>query len=240
MKKVFLSLATIAFVAAGSLTVTSCGGDDSTPTTPPPPTELTENFVKYDGEQHQMDGGEYTIDVVGENIAVYSAEEGDAKYAYYTTYFWSGDIENATSIADLNAYGLVGYYVQLQNVQLDSEGEVIDFDLPLPNEAEELMIDSAGAAFNGTVISGLTDVAFNVNTFTATQGAGTSDFNGTLTFAMPLTFDYNGAITFSGSDVSAAKGVASFKQELKGQIKRAENSNLVKSVSKVKVTEFVK
>ena len=30
MKKVFLSLATIAFVAAGSLTVTSCGGDDST------------------------------------------------------------------------------------------------------------------------------------------------------------------------------------------------------------------
>ncbi|WCM41806.1 hypothetical protein MG290_12805 [Flavobacterium sp. CBA20B-1] len=34
MKKVFLSLATIAFVAAGSLTVTSCGGDDSTPVTP--------------------------------------------------------------------------------------------------------------------------------------------------------------------------------------------------------------
>ena len=34
MKKVFLSLATIAIVASGSLTVTSCGSDDST-TTPP-------------------------------------------------------------------------------------------------------------------------------------------------------------------------------------------------------------
>ena len=30
MKKVFLSLATIAFVATGSLTMTSCGSDDST------------------------------------------------------------------------------------------------------------------------------------------------------------------------------------------------------------------
>lgn len=48
MKKVFLSLATIAFVAAGSLTVTSCGGDDSTggTTPPPPPPGLTENFVQ--------------------------------------------------------------------------------------------------------------------------------------------------------------------------------------------------
>lgn len=35
MKKVFLSLAALAFVATGSLTVTSCGGDDSTPVQPP-------------------------------------------------------------------------------------------------------------------------------------------------------------------------------------------------------------
>jgi len=47
MKKVFLSLATIAFVAAGSLTVTSCGGDDSSPTPPPPPPPgLEDNFVQ--------------------------------------------------------------------------------------------------------------------------------------------------------------------------------------------------
>src|SRR5690606_2994354 len=36
MKKMFLSLATIAFVAAGSLTVTSCGSDDSSPVIPTP------------------------------------------------------------------------------------------------------------------------------------------------------------------------------------------------------------
>jgi len=35
MKKVFLSLATIAFVATGSLTVTSCGGDDDSTTVEP-------------------------------------------------------------------------------------------------------------------------------------------------------------------------------------------------------------
>ncbi|HUH25572.1 MAG TPA: hypothetical protein VLY87_03020, partial [Flavobacterium sp.] len=40
MKKVFLSLATIAIVAAGSLTVTSCGGsDDSTPPVEDPTTK---------------------------------------------------------------------------------------------------------------------------------------------------------------------------------------------------------
>ena len=39
MKKVFLSLATIAFVAAGSLTVTSCGGDDSVAPVVPPVTQ---------------------------------------------------------------------------------------------------------------------------------------------------------------------------------------------------------
>ncbi len=49
MKKVFLSLATIAFVAAGSLTVTSCGGDDSSPTPPPPPppTNNTHSLQRY-------------------------------------------------------------------------------------------------------------------------------------------------------------------------------------------------
>lgn len=52
MKKVFLSLATIAFVAAGSLTVTSCGSDDSTP--PPPPIE-TSGKMTWAGTDYALD-----------------------------------------------------------------------------------------------------------------------------------------------------------------------------------------
>lgn len=60
MKKVFLSLATIAFVAAGSLTMTSCGSDDSSTTpggenpggeNPGGGNELTTNFIEVDGDQ---------------------------------------------------------------------------------------------------------------------------------------------------------------------------------------------
>lgn len=57
MKKVFLSLATIAFVAAGSLTVTSCGGDDSTTPNPgptPPPVETAGKF-SWAGKDYPMD-----------------------------------------------------------------------------------------------------------------------------------------------------------------------------------------
>jgi len=244
MKKVFLSLAALAFVATGSLTVTSCGGDDSTPTpTPPPPVELTENFVKYDGEQHELDGAEYTIDAVGQNVAIYSAETGNDKFAYYSTYFWSGNIENATSIADLNAYGMIGYYVQLENVQLDAEGNVVDFDLPLPNEAD-LEIDSAGAAFNGATITGITGATMAVNTFVVTQGSGSSDFNGTMSFASPLAFDYNGSVGFFLNDVSAekpaAKGILKFKQEIDGKFKQNNNLKLERTVSSVKVSEVIK
>jgi|GEM_PF-5222636 len=236
MKKVFLSLATIAFVAVGSLTVTSCGGDDST-TTPPPPTELTENFVKYDGGQYKLDGAEYALDVVGENVAIYSAQEGNDKFAYYTTYFWSGDIENATSVSDLNAYGMVGYYVQLEDVELDAEGAVVNFTLPFPNEAD-LEIDSAGGAV-GDFIEGATGAAIKVNTFTATQGAGTSNFDGSITFASPFTFDYNGAISYVGNDVSAAKGVSKFTKEIDNKFTK-NNKNLKRTVSSVKVSNLVK
>ncbi len=89
MKKVFLSLATIAFVAAGSLTVTSCGGDDSV--TPVKPVEkslkLTVETAPADiiaGERFELSiktadgtpitGAELQID--GENLNIQSDENG--------------------------------------------------------------------------------------------------------------------------------------------------------------------
>jgi len=245
MKKVFLSMAAIAFVATGSLTMTSCGSDDSTPNPgPEPDPELTENYVKYDGGQYELDGSEYTIDTVDEegNIAIYSAETGDDKYVRYATYFWSGDIESATSVADLNAYGMVSYYVQLENVQFDEEGNVVDFDLPFPNEAD-LEIANAGAAFDGETISGATAAALNVNTFVVEAGSGTSDFDGSISFDSDLTFDYNGVIGFFTNNVSAgksAKGISKFKQEIDTTIGQSNSLKLEKSKSTVTVSDIIK
>src|SRR5690606_39403776 len=90
MKKVFLSLATIAFVAAGSLTVTSCGSDDSSPVIPTPPGpgnddntpiddttpgELGENQIRIDGEVYEAQGGYFTVfgnTTTGEILGTYT------------------------------------------------------------------------------------------------------------------------------------------------------------------------
>ena len=90
MKKVFLSLAALTFVATGSLTVTSCGGDDST--TPPGPVvekslKLTVETAAADivaGEAFQLsvknadgtpvEGAELLVD--GEAIDIQSNAEG--------------------------------------------------------------------------------------------------------------------------------------------------------------------
>lgn len=87
MKKVFLSLATIAFVAAGSLTVTSCGGDDSTGgTTPPPPTKLTENFIQVNDDQEEIAFSLYAVHVdgAGQNAPIkeYTLQDGTVVAAF--------------------------------------------------------------------------------------------------------------------------------------------------------------
>lgn len=65
MKKVFLSLATIAFVAVGSLTMTSCGDDDSAPGPGPGPTPITENFIQVNNDQTEITNTIYAVHVDG-------------------------------------------------------------------------------------------------------------------------------------------------------------------------------
>src|SRR5690606_25771148 len=62
MKKVFLSMAAIAFVAVGSLTVTSCGSDDSNPTPPEPPVTTGSKFT--------WAGTDYTMDMTTTGVVV--------------------------------------------------------------------------------------------------------------------------------------------------------------------------
>lgn len=66
MKKMFLSLATIAFVAAGSLTVTSCGSDDSSPVIPP----VTETASKM-----TWGGTDYTLDTTTTGVVINAQSE---------------------------------------------------------------------------------------------------------------------------------------------------------------------
>lgn len=70
MRKVFLSLAALAFVATGSLTMTSCGGnDDSTPVVPnpnpdpnPDPNPIAQdNKITIDGEVYTATGSWFTV-----------------------------------------------------------------------------------------------------------------------------------------------------------------------------------
>src|SRR5690606_16377706 len=89
MKKVFLSLAAITLVATGSLTMTSCGSDDSAPVVPPVETgiKLTVDTAAEDivaGEAFQMsvknadgtpvEGAELLVD--GEAVDIQSDADG--------------------------------------------------------------------------------------------------------------------------------------------------------------------
>lgn len=86
MKKVFLSLATIAFVAAGSLTVTSCGGDDSTPPVVIEDPKLTENFIQVNNDQEEITFSLYAVHVDGAGqdapIKEYTLQDGTVVAAF--------------------------------------------------------------------------------------------------------------------------------------------------------------
>ncbi|WKW47385.1 hypothetical protein P3875_04815 [Myroides sp. JBRI-B21084] len=86
MKKMFLSLATIAFVAAGSLTVTSCGDDDSNPTPTPTPTPtLTKNFIQVNNDQEEITYSLYAVHRDGTGsapIKEYTLQDGTVVAAF--------------------------------------------------------------------------------------------------------------------------------------------------------------
>lgn len=71
MKKVFMSLAAVAFIAAGSLTVTSCGSDDSTPDpVNPVPAGLKLALITDANEIYAQEPFELSIkDADGNNIS---------------------------------------------------------------------------------------------------------------------------------------------------------------------------
>src|SRR5690554_604783 len=241
MKKMFLSLATIAFVATGTLTVTSCGSDDSTPNPDPvPDPELTENFVKFEGEQFEVWGAEYSVDVEGDYDYIYTDVEGlpEGYYIYYSTYLYSEDIQGATSLADVEIYGVIGYFVQLQDVELDDDGDIVDYTFVLPHEATTLYYDRAGIVNYGNQLgSSISNLSLNINTFMLGQSSLTTDFDGFVTYNTGnVTFDYNEDAGFFGEDVSGAKSTAiSIKSEMTDLLNKDNGASLKDNATVLKV-----
>jgi len=231
MKKVFLSLATIAFVAAGSLTVTSCGGDDSTPPVVTP--ELTENFVKFEGKQISLGASEYTQDTNGDADYVYSFEDTEGYFVYYTTYFFTADIENATALEDVEIFGQIGYFVQLTDVELNDAGQIIDYVKPLPNQASELIYDMAGVVNYGEQIgTSISALNLNVNSLVISESSVTTDFDGTITYDTgDVKFDYTGDSGFFANPISDAKGINSLKMKMNNIVKGSDFKSLKENAS---------
>src|SRR5690554_1455470 len=86
MKKMFLSLTTIAFVATGALTATSCGSDDSTPNPDPVPEPLTENFIEIGSEKFPLNftwlGFESDAAIEGEDVLEQALNPEDPSTLY--------------------------------------------------------------------------------------------------------------------------------------------------------------
>ena len=234
MKKIFLSFAALALVAVGTV---SCGGDDSSPVkpttdnpgntdTPNPGTDTpgttTYGTVVYGGETLktekslvEIDGYE-GVDDAGEVFqapSIYTLQGREGHYVMYYTETWSGNYDGG--LAEMPVYTYHGYYVQIP-VELNDQGQIVNYTLVLPHEADELLIAGAGLAIDGTAVSGATAAGIDFNTFDVTAGAGTTSFNGQINFPTGnAVIAYNGPTTFSLYIAPQEKGGQSLKSKMK-------------------------
>jgi len=200
MKKVFLSLATIAFVAAGSLTVTSCGGDDSTPNPgpgpgPEPEPVLTENFVKYDGKYYKLNSNTFLIQSNAEKtapaFAEYSYVEGGESYVVSE---WVAAAWLSEDGADPE-YELQVYFDVEAKEGTNTEGQTT-YQLQMPNQTENVFVYRIAVLKNGEIVadteSNYGKIEVNFNVFNLTDSSLNVDYDGKNS-VNDITFDYNGA-----------------------------------------------
>lgn len=254
MKKVFLSLAALAFVATGSLTMTSCGSDDSTPVTPTPPVvddttpqnPQAENTVRFDGVDSPLDFSYYELIVRDyntqgggtiEEVTVYNFPGGGYANGYYVNVGY-----NMTEDG-VDTYHYAFILVKNESIVIGEQG-IEDFgEAVFPHQAEEEDIYWASAyveidgdvyaSAQGNVGTGSVDV----NTLVLQQNED-GDLVGTSNFVSQFSIDgsdfnfiYNGATFFDtyNNTPAAGKGVNSIKNNMLNAAKHLEvNANFVK------------
>lgn len=183
MKRIFLSLAAIAFVAAGSMSVTSCGSDDST--TPPVVNDdntpgADDNTPGTDDNTPPAAQGINTIAIDGDEVAdvthselvveyrVYNANTADefeapsiyiiddVAYNRYSQYALNFIDNNGTQ--ELGDYSLIGYLVENSSIQFSSNGQggytISDFgSLLSPTAIDNTELRSVGGRIGGSSLT---------------------------------------------------------------------------------------
>lgn len=216
MKKVFLSLATIAFVAAGSLTVTSCGGDDSTPGGGGGGEPITSNGkMKYNNQDFALDtavsqiyaqknaqgqnvasafrlpinNGQDTITVTRWNIIAHNGEDAQTSENYHQVSIFVP--VNGNSIVKPNAAETIypagiAIYAGSVDTPLDL-GQISAFDIK----------------FNNFVDTGDDSATINyTSSVTGANGTVTTEYDGKLNG----TFAYIPSAAPKGKNVKFSKG----------------------------------
>ena len=152
MKKVFLSLAALAFVATG---VVSCSSDDGgSPAPTPEPEEQEDNTVRFNEEDSPLNGSYYEL--VTKNYELTSGETMEAPVIYN---YPGGGYANAYYVnlghvegEEQSVYFYAMYLVQNTTIVIE-DGSIADFGaLVLPHETENVDFRMAYATVNGTVV----------------------------------------------------------------------------------------
>jgi len=207
MKKVFLSLAAIAFVAAGSLTVTSCGGDDSTPNPGNggggggDDQPIVGSKLTFAGEEYQLDST--IIGVVG------NSTNGPSTYNVDT----DGDGTNDT----VCTLWIIGSYEgsNYQNSQVGADYMIyvpVDgANIVYPHESSELYLAYADVWVDGdSVIGNDSEISsFDMTINAVDEENETIDYNASVGFTEGLaTVDFNGYLdAYYYFNLTSGKGV---------------------------------
>ena len=172
MKKVFLSLATIAFVAAGSLTVTSCGGDDSTPVNPgpgpgpePEPEPGTAaGKLSYNGEDYDLNNMRFLLHGTSSSQWTVINEGTEAEPDYRS--LWVGMVFSGDDAATASEYYQLQFTLPVEET---AEG----FMLKFPNEVDpaDIGISVPYVEIGGSVVTltGINAGGIGFNTFVYTE-----------------------------------------------------------------------
>src|SRR5690606_25224120 len=142
MKKMFLSLATIAFVATGALTVTSCGSDDSAAPNPGPgpgEEDINEGIVnplgsfKHEGNEYKVENSGFFLH--GANNAPVVINFGTEAEPEYRS-LWVGLIFSGETNQGARNYMEYGFTLPTEETTND-QGETV-YMLIFPNETEDI------------------------------------------------------------------------------------------------------
>lgn len=209
MKKVFLSLATVAFVAAGTLTMTSCGSDDSTTTAPTPggeddttpgdgddTTPVGNTFV-YNGETYVIDSNVFLVQgdpEKGFTLGSYQYEDGEDAPVYNVSE-WIAEAAPVTAPGEQPDHFIRIYF----DVEVKDNGDG-KYILQSPTETENVFPYQILTVENGQILSdsgyAYGDVEVNFNAFADSEEGIDTDFNGNDAIN-GVQFNYNGVSNFA-------------------------------------------